>query len=192
MAFWGLLLVINSADKSRWCTTHAMQLLVYHKATAIMQGSLGPRLLNSLTEYQLVVKHELLGIICFDDHNKTFRPWNDILQCLICWTCLKITQNVAFEFFNLGIFHQLLPCKKLTCLITLLDRKLHSQCWMWPFLWFLKHREPNGSNSKSVLSIIWNTKGFFFRGKEVEKKVQRDLGDSMLVGKVSLMSSSRK
>ena len=66
--------MINSADKSRWCTTHAMQLLVYHKATAIMQGSLGPRLLNSLTEYQLVVKHELLGIICFDDHNKTFRP----------------------------------------------------------------------------------------------------------------------
>ena len=111
MAFWGLLLVINSADKSRWCTTHAMQLLVYHKATAIMQGSLGPRLLNSLTEYQLVVKHELLGIICFDDHNKTFRPWNDILQCLICWTCLRITQNVAFEFFNLGIFHQLLSCQ---------------------------------------------------------------------------------
>ena len=55
-----------------------------------------------------------------------------------------------------------------------------------------EHNEPNGSNSKSVLSIIWNTKGFFHGGKEVEKKVQRDLGDSMLVGKVSLMSSSRK
>ena len=34
--------------------------------------------------------------------------------------CLKITQNVAFEFLNFGIFHQL----KLTCLVTLFDRKL--------------------------------------------------------------------
>ena len=34
--------------------------------------------------------------------------------------CLKITQNVAFEFLNFGIFHQL----KLTCLVTLIDRKL--------------------------------------------------------------------
>ena len=34
--------------------------------------------------------------------------------------CLKITQNVAFEFLNFGIFHQL----NLTCLVTLFDRKL--------------------------------------------------------------------
>ena len=33
--------------------------------------------------------------------------------------CLKITQNVAFEFLNFGIFHQFL-----SCLVTLFDRKL--------------------------------------------------------------------
>ena len=38
--------------------------------------------------------------------------------------CLKITQNVAFEFLNFGIFHQFLSYKKLTCLVTLFDRKL--------------------------------------------------------------------
>ena len=38
--------------------------------------------------------------------------------------CLKITQNVTFEFFNFGIFHQFLSYLKLTCLVTLFDRKL--------------------------------------------------------------------
>ena len=38
--------------------------------------------------------------------------------------CLKITQNVAFEFLNFGIFHQFLSYLKLTCLVTLFDRKL--------------------------------------------------------------------
>ena len=38
--------------------------------------------------------------------------------------CLKITQNVAFEFLNLGIFHQFLSYQKMTCLVTLFDRKL--------------------------------------------------------------------
>ena len=38
--------------------------------------------------------------------------------------CLKITQNVAFEFFNFGIFHQFSSYKKLTCLVTMFDRKL--------------------------------------------------------------------
>ena len=33
--------------------------------------------------------------------------------------CLKITQNVAFEFFYFGIFHQFL-----SCLVNLFDRKL--------------------------------------------------------------------
>ena len=34
--------------------------------------------------------------------------------------CLKITQNVSYEFFNFGIFHQFL-----SCLVTLFDSKLH-------------------------------------------------------------------
>ena len=34
--------------------------------------------------------------------------------------CLKITQNVSFQFFNFGIFHQLKMC----CLVTLFDCKL--------------------------------------------------------------------
>ena len=38
--------------------------------------------------------------------------------------CLKITQNVEFEFLNFGIFHQLFVLLKLTCLVTLFDRKL--------------------------------------------------------------------
>ena len=38
--------------------------------------------------------------------------------------CLKITQNVAFESFNFGIFHQFLSYFKLTCLVTLFDRQL--------------------------------------------------------------------
>ena len=33
--------------------------------------------------------------------------------------CLKINQNVAFEFSNFGIFHQ-----KVTCLVSLFDSKL--------------------------------------------------------------------
>ena len=37
--------------------------------------------------------------------------------------CLKITQNVAFDIFNFGIAHQFCPILKLTCLITLFDRK---------------------------------------------------------------------
>ena len=36
--------------------------------------------------------------------------------------CLKITQNVAFEFLNSGIFHQFLT--KVTSLVTLFDLKL--------------------------------------------------------------------
>ena len=39
--------------------------------------------------------------------------------------CLKITQNVSFEFFNLGISHQFFVLLKLTCLVTLFDRKPH-------------------------------------------------------------------
>ena len=39
--------------------------------------------------------------------------------------CLKITQNVAFEFLNFAIFHQLFVLLKLTCLVTLFDHKLH-------------------------------------------------------------------
>ena len=39
-------------------------------------------------------------------------------------TSLRITQNVAFEFFNFGIFHQFFVQLKLTCLVTLFDRKL--------------------------------------------------------------------
>ena len=38
--------------------------------------------------------------------------------------CLKITQNVAFEFLKFGIFHQFFVQFKLTCLVTLFDRKL--------------------------------------------------------------------
>ena len=37
--------------------------------------------------------------------------------------CLKITQNVAFEFFNFGISTNFVLLK-LTCLVTLFDRKL--------------------------------------------------------------------
>ena len=38
--------------------------------------------------------------------------------------CLKITQNVALEFLNFGIFHQFFVLLKLTCLVTLFDRKV--------------------------------------------------------------------
>ena len=38
--------------------------------------------------------------------------------------CLKITQIVAFEFFNLGIFYQFFDLFKLISLVTLLDSKL--------------------------------------------------------------------
>ena len=48
---------------------------------------------------------------------------NDVLTGTIA-PCLKITQNVAFEFFDLGISHQFLSYKKVTSLVTLFDRKL--------------------------------------------------------------------
>ena len=38
--------------------------------------------------------------------------------------CLKITQNVSFEFFNFGNFSPIFVLLKLTCLVTLFDRKL--------------------------------------------------------------------
>ena len=38
--------------------------------------------------------------------------------------CLKITQNVAFECFNFGIFRTIFVLLKVTCLVTLFDRKL--------------------------------------------------------------------
>ena len=43
------------------------------------------------------------------------------LEVLDVSHCLKITQNVAFEFLNVPPFFVLL---KLTCLVTLFDRKL--------------------------------------------------------------------
>ena len=47
--------------------------------------------------------------------------------------CLKIIQNVSFEFFNYGIFHQFLSC---LLLVTLFDRKLQilKNSPNWPFL----------------------------------------------------------
>ena len=38
--------------------------------------------------------------------------------------CLKITRNVTFEFFNFGTFQRFLSYLKVTCLVTLFDRKL--------------------------------------------------------------------
>ena len=51
-----------------------------------------------------------------------------------CPHCLKITQNVSFEFYIFGIFHQFL-----TCLVTLFDRKLQlfKNSPNWLFLAFL-------------------------------------------------------
>ena len=40
--------------------------------------------------------------------------------------CLKITQNVAFEFLNFGIFHQFNQLK-VSGLVTLFDRKLQAR-----------------------------------------------------------------
>ena len=38
--------------------------------------------------------------------------------------CLKITQNVVFEYLNFGIFPPMFVLLKLTCLVALFDRKL--------------------------------------------------------------------
>ena len=53
--------------------------------------------------------------------------------------CLKITQNVAFEFLTFWQFPQIFVLLKLTCLVTLFDRKLHvfKNSPNWPFLPFL-------------------------------------------------------
>ena len=40
--------------------------------------------------------------------------------------CLKITQNVPFEFLNFGIFHHFCPTLKVTILVTLFDRKFYA------------------------------------------------------------------
>ena len=96
--------------------------------------------------------------------------------------CLKITQNVAFEFWPFSSIFVLL---KLTCLVTLFDRKLQvfknspkwtfcfaflisfcplkmslcSQCWMRLRLWF--------SNTMPVQSAInnkeWVVPGLFLQ-----------------------------
>ena len=39
--------------------------------------------------------------------------------------CLKNTQNISFELFIFGIFHQFFVLSKMTCLVTLFDHKLH-------------------------------------------------------------------
>ena len=39
--------------------------------------------------------------------------------------CLKITQNVAFEFLDFWHFSPIFVLLKLTCLVTLFDHKLH-------------------------------------------------------------------
>ena len=39
--------------------------------------------------------------------------------------CLKITQNVAYEFFEFWHFPIIFDLLKLTCLATLFDHKLH-------------------------------------------------------------------
>ena len=39
--------------------------------------------------------------------------------------CLKIAQNVSFEIFELWHFCPIFVLLKLTCLVTLFDRKLH-------------------------------------------------------------------
>ena len=89
---------------------------------------------------------------CFHPKANFWKNFQHNLQCL------KITQNVTFEFFNFGIFHQFFVLLKLTCLVTLFNLKLQvfkkspkwtifvhskskgsslcSQCWMRLFLWF--------------------------------------------------------
>ena len=39
--------------------------------------------------------------------------------------CLKFTQNVAFDFFKFWHFQPIFVLLKLTCLVTLFDRKRH-------------------------------------------------------------------
>ena len=56
-------------------------------------------------------------------------PLMGLTQCrLIAYEihsqCLKITKNIAYEFFIFGIFHQFFVISKLTCLVTLFDLKL--------------------------------------------------------------------
>ena len=83
-------------------------------------------------------------------------------------------------------------CAALMITIRLLDRETIQQCLISEPEQLFHLSKSNGSNStKSVVSIIWNNTKGSFHGKR-GKKVQRDLGDSMLAGKVSLMSSSRK
>ena len=55
--------------------------------------------------------------------NVEFRGWNSAALCIPAH-CLKIAQNVAFTFLSFGIFHQFLSYLKVTCLVTLFDRKL--------------------------------------------------------------------
>ena len=85
----------------------------------------------------------------FSDRHATFRyhlrHWFFTIFCGIIYTtsckntcvqCLKITENVAFEFWH---FPPIFVLLKLTCLVTLFDSKckrssLRSQCWMRLFL----------------------------------------------------------
>ena len=69
---------------------------------------------------------------------KTLAPINSWLMLWRTETphCLKITQNVAFEFWH---FPPIFVLLKVTCLVTLFDRKLQvcKNLLNWPFLAFL-------------------------------------------------------
>ena len=54
----------------------------------------------------------------------TFVLYHQLLWFPFIPQCLKITQNVAFEFLNFGIFPPIFHLLKLTCLVTLFDCKL--------------------------------------------------------------------
>ena len=70
-----------------------------------------------------------------------------------CPHCLKITQNVAFEFLNFDIFHQFLVQLKLTCLVTLvLTRFARNDEWDF-FCDFQTLWNGSGSRASFTFSI---------------------------------------
>ena len=88
---------------------------------------------NSKLFIQCCVRKLAKPIVNFwrENSNKTCRFLKKISYTV---TVFKIIQNVAFQFFNFGIFHQFL-----SCLETLFDRKLeifkHSSNWSFWHFW---------------------------------------------------------
>ena len=112
--WWFLLLFILSTEESRVPTREKISgqisiilyvLLLTNLELPLQNNSCHTYLLYWRLIYEMIISHNKI-----DWKATLLQIWIDYSKqsAAACTQCLKITQNVAFEFFNFGIFHQFL------------------------------------------------------------------------------------